>query len=190
MFGVGFYSTFLVADRVSVASKHNDDDIQHVWESLNGEANFHVGPDPRGNTLGRGTEITLYLKEDAEEYLSPYKLKEMIRHYSEFVTHPVSLRQIKTIQVPKEKDEFDDDEEEKKDDGDDIEVSDEDEKEEKEPEMEEVTTYEYEQINTDPAIWARDKEGITDEEYQEFWKVVSKGDGMGDAEDWTHFNAE
>ena len=56
--------------------------------------------------------------------------------------------------------------------------------------MEQVTTYEYEQINTDPAIWARDKDGITDEEYQEFWKVVSKGDSAGDAEDWTHFNAE
>jgi len=191
MFGVGFYSTFLVADRVSVASKHNDDDTQNVWESLNGEASFHVGPDPRGNTLGRGTEITLHLKEDAEEYLSPYKLKEMIGHYSEFVTHPVSLRQIKTIQVPKETDEFDEEEEESKENGDDIEVSDEDEEaEEKEPEMEEVTTYEYEQINTDPAIWARDKDGITDEEYQEFWKVVSKGDSAGDAEDWTHFNAE
>lgn len=67
MFGVGFYSTFLVADRVSVASKNNADDTQHVWESLNGEASFHVGPDPRGNTLGRGTEITLHLKEDADE---------------------------------------------------------------------------------------------------------------------------
>ena len=128
------------------------------------------------------------MKEDAEEYLSPYKLKEMIGHYSEFVTHPVSLRQIKTIQVPKVKDEFDEEEEEKKEDGDDIEVS--EEEEEKEPEMEEVTTYEYEQINTDPAIWARDKDDITDEEYQEFWKVVSKGDSAGGAEDWTHFNAE
>jgi len=187
MFGVGFYSSFLVADRVSVASKSNDDDTQHVWESLNGEGSFHVGPDPRGNTLGRGTEITLHLKEDADEYLSPYRLKELIRHYSEFVTHPVSLREIKTIQVPKEKDEFEEEEPKEGDeDGDDIEVS--DDEEEKEPEMEEVTTYEYTQINTDPAIWARDKDTITDEEYQEFWSVISKEGGQ--AEDWTHFQAE
>lgn len=203
MFGVGFYSTFLVADRVTVASKNNDDATQHVWESLNGEASFHVGPDPRGNTLGRGTEITLHLKEDADEYLSPYKLKELIRHYSEFVTHPVSLRQIKTERVPVEKpeDEFDEEkeeepkgeDEEKKEEGegdeDDLEIKVEDiEEEEKEPEMEEVTTYEYEQINTDPAIWARDKESITDDEYQEFWGVLNKEGGK--AADWTHFNAE
>jgi len=97
------------------------------------------------------------------------------------------------VKVPKEKDEFDEEEkgedEESKEDSDDIEVSDEEETP-KEPEMEEVTTYEYEQINTDPAIWARDKDDITDEEYQEFWNVVSKGDGGQKAEDWTHFNAE
>lgn len=122
------------------------------------------------------------------QYLSPYKLKELIRHYSEFVTHPVSLRQIKTVRVPKEKDEFEEVDEEQKDKGDDIEIS--EEEESKEPEMEEVTTYEYEQINTDPAIWARDKDSITDDEYQEFWNVVSKGDGGPKAEDWTHFNAE
>jgi len=175
-----------------VASKSNDSDTQHIWESLNGEASFHVGPDPRGDTLGRGTEITLHLKEEADEYLSPHKLEELIRHYSEFVTHPVSLREIKTIQVPKEKEETEEKEEkEPKDEDaeeDDIEVS--EEEEEEEPEMEEVTTYEYKQINTDPAIWAREKESITDEEYQEFWSVVSKGDGGGKAEDWTHFNAE
>ncbi|EED92477.1 heat shock protein Hsp90 [Thalassiosira pseudonana CCMP1335] len=184
MFGVGFYSTFLVADKVTVASKNNDDDVQHIWESLNGEASFHVGPDPRGNTLGRGTEITLHLKEDADEYLGPRKLKEMVRHYSEFVTHPVYLREIKKIKVPVEREEEDEDEFDAED------IEGEESKEEKAPEMEEVTTFEYEHINTDPAIWARDKEEITDEEYQEFWKVVSKGDSSGDAEEWVHFNAE
>jgi heat shock protein beta len=207
MFGVGFYSTFLVADRVTVASKNNDEDTQYVWESLNGESSFHVGPDPRGNTLGRGTEITLHLKEEADQYLSPYKLKELIRHYSEFVTHPVSLRQIKTVKVPKEMDEFDEEEEdevveeEKKDTeegdtADDVdgekkeEMKEEKKKKKKVPEMEDVTTYEYEQINTDPAIWARDKENITDDEYQTFWQTLAKGDGGDKAEDWTHFNAE
>lgn len=199
MFGVGFYSTFLVADQVTVASKSNDSETQHIWESLNGESSFHVGPDPRGNTLGRGTEITLHLKEDADEYLSPYKLKELIRHYSEFVTHPVSLRAIKTEMVPKEvpeeaaegKSAEEEEEGDPKDhttDSDDIEIS--DEEDEKEPEMEEVTTFEYEQINTDPAIWARDKDTIADDEYQEFWKVVAKSDGNQPAESWTHFNAE
>lgn len=128
------------------------------------------------------------------QYLSPHKLKELIRHYSEFVTHPVSLRQIKTEMVPVEKEESEEDgEDEKKeeteDGDDDIEVTDEDE-DEKEPEMQEITTFEYEQINTDPAIWARDKDEITDEEYKEFFEVVNHGDSMGGAEDWTHFNAE
>lgn len=66
-FGVGFYSAFLVADRISVASKHPSEETQHVWESLNGESSFHIFPDPRGNTLGRGTEITIHLKEDCSE---------------------------------------------------------------------------------------------------------------------------
>lgn len=122
----------------------------------------------------------------------------MIRHYSEFVTHPVSLRQIKTEKVPVEKDESEEEEPKEKKEGeedDDIEISDDEDIEEKEPEMKEVTTYEYEQINTDPAMWARDKDTITDEEYQEFFQVLSKGDGGyggggGKPEDWTHFNAE
>ena len=67
MFGVGFYSAYLVADKVTVATKHPDDPIQHIWSSNNGDSSFTIGEDPRGDTLGRGTEITLHLKEDAEE---------------------------------------------------------------------------------------------------------------------------
>ena len=66
-FGVGFYSSFLVADRVTVASKHPESYKQYVWESMNGENKFHIYADPRGDTLGRGTEITLHLKEDCSE---------------------------------------------------------------------------------------------------------------------------
>ena len=73
-FGVGFYSAFLVADKVSVTSKCNDDPVQHVWES-SADASFTVVDDPRGNTLGRGTRVTLHLKEDAHDYLSEDKLK-------------------------------------------------------------------------------------------------------------------
>merc|ERR1719428_661590 len=64
-FGVGFYSAFLVADKVSVTSKCNEDPVQHVWES-SADASFTVVDDPRGNTLGRGSRVTLHLKEDAD----------------------------------------------------------------------------------------------------------------------------
>merc|ERR1719446_1594473 len=76
-FGVGFYSVFLVADKVEVTSKHNDDD-QHVWSST-ADSSFTVAKDPRGNTLGRGTEIKLFLKEDASEFLEQTRLEELTK---------------------------------------------------------------------------------------------------------------
>jgi len=66
-FGVGFYSAFLVANKVVVTSKSNEDD-QHVWTST-ADSKFFVTKDPRGNTLGRGTRVTLYLKDDALEFV-------------------------------------------------------------------------------------------------------------------------
>jgi len=197
-FGVGFYSSFLVADRVSVASKHPSSDKQYIWESLNGQSEFVVFEDPRGNSLGRGTEITLHLKEDALEYADPIRLKELATHYSEFVTHPIHLRTTSTAEVPVEEDETDEDveeggDEEKKED-DEFEVSDEEdaddeEKEVKEPKMETVITHNWDEVNTNPAIWSRDKDEITDEEYQTFWQVVSK-ESNTNASTWSHFNAE
>ena len=71
-FGVGFYSAFLVADKVTVTSKCNDDPVQLVWESSAG-ASFTVVDDPRDNTLGRGSRVTLHLKEDAHEFLAEEK---------------------------------------------------------------------------------------------------------------------
>ena len=190
-FGVGFYSAFLVSDRIQVASKHPDSDVQFVWTSTNGASEFTIFPDPRGTTLTRGTEITLFLKEDCVEYADENRLRGLAKHYSEFVTHPIRLRTMEVVEVEVEDEEKEDDEESKTDE-DDLEVSDEEdaaEKEEKPKMTKEVTTYDYEILNGNPAVWTRSKEDITDDEYQAFWKVVSKEESS-DAATWTHFKAE
>merc|ERR1711959_398624 len=120
-FGVGFYSAFLVADKVSVTSKCNDDPVQHVWES-SADASFTVVDDPRGNTLGRGSRVTLHLKEDSHEYLSEDKLKDPAKKYSQFIQFPIYVK-------VKKEDDAEAEEEEKKDD---VETKDDDEKEEEE----------------------------------------------------------
>ena len=88
-FGVGFYSAFLVADKVVVTSKSNQDD-QYVWES--DSVKFSIAKDPRGNTFARGTCISLYLKEEAGDYLQHQSVKDLIQKYSQFINFPISLR--------------------------------------------------------------------------------------------------
>jgi len=203
-FGVGFYSAFLVADRVQVASKHPDSDTQYIWTSANGASEFSVFADPRGTTLGRGSEVTLFLKEDCMEYADQAKLEQLAKHYSEFVVHPIFLRHEETITVEIEDEEEEtkdgDDEEEETKDGDDeekseededLEVSDEDEEEaeEKPKQTKEVTTFEWEHLNGSPAIWTRSKEDIEEEDYKNFYAVVSREEGI-EPETWTHFQAE
>ena len=196
-FGVGFYSAFLVSDRIQVASKHLESDTQYVWSSDNGSSEFKVYEDPRGKTLPRGTEITLFLKEDCLEYADEQKLSYLAKHYSEFVTHPIYLQTKSTMEVEIEDEdtEVDIDSEDKE-----VEIEDEDkaaEIEDKEVESEdedkpkrtkEVTTFDWEILNGNPAIWTRSKDDITDEEYQSFYGVLTKGQGT--AELWSHFNAE
>merc|ERR1711879_410200 len=132
-FGVGFYSAFLVADKVSVTSKCNDDPVQHVWES-SADASFTVVDDPRGNTLGRGTRVTLHLKEDAHDYLSEDKLKEAAKKYSQFIQFPIYVKVKKEVDADTEEDDDDDKDEEDDEKKDDVETKDEDEKEEKKKE--------------------------------------------------------
>merc|ERR1711957_725490 len=190
-FGVGFYSAFLVADKVTVTSKCNDDPVQHVWES-SADASFTVVDDPRGNTLGRGTRVTLHLKEDAHDYLSEDKLKEASKKYSQFIQFPIYVKVKKEVDADTEEDDDDDkdDDEEKKDD---VETKDDDDKDDEEEKDEEKkpkkkTVFEWEQVNTQKAIWLRAKEDVTEEEYNEFYKGISKD--YLDPLAYTHFNAE
>merc|ERR1712093_623624 len=183
------YSAFLVADKVTVTSKCPEDPTQHVWES-SADASFTVVDDPRGNTLGRGTRVTLHLKEDAHDYLAEDKLKETSKKYSQFIQFPIYVKVKKEVDADTEEDDDDDkddDEEEKKDD---VETKDDDEKEEEEEEKKpkKKTVYEWEQVNTQKAIWLRAKEDVTEEEYNEFYKGISKD--YLDPLAYTHFNAE
>jgi len=190
MFGVGFYSSYLVANKVTVASKHPDDPVQHIWTSSNGESSFNIGDDPRGDTLGRGTEITLHLKEDAEEYANFSRLQNLVNHYSEFIQHPIFLRKTEVMEVPDEDEEAE--EEEKEGEDSDLDIGEEEdefgEETEKEKKMKEVTTYSWEKANADMAIWNRPKDEITDDEYQGFYKLISKD--YANATTWSHFDAE
>merc|ERR1711979_64919 len=189
-FGVGFYSAFLVADKVSVTSKCNEDPVQHVWES-SADASFTVVDDPRGNTLGRGTRVTLHLKEDAHDYLSEDKLKESAKKYSQFIQFPIYVKVKKEVEAEAEEEDDDDKDDEDEEKTDDVETKDDDEKEEEEEKKDapkKKTVFEWEQVNTQKAIWLRAKEDVTEEEYTEFYKSISKD--YLDPLAYTHFNAE
>jgi len=192
-FGVGFYSVYLVADKVRVASKNNADD-QYIWEST-ADSNFKVAKDPRGNTLGRGSEITLFLKEDAGEFLDQHRLEELIQRYSEFITFPISLYKSKTETVEVEDEEEEDDSgdsEDSSEDGDDLAVEDEEDEysgeEDEKKKTETVTKWSWERINVQAAIWSRESKDVDDDEYRKFYKSISKD--YSDPLTWIHFRAE
>merc|ERR1739844_392671 len=131
-FGVGFYSAFLVADKVIVTTKHNDDK-QYIWES---DANaYSVVEDPRGPTLKRGTQISLYLKEESYDFLEQDTVRDLIKKYSQFINFNIFLwgSSTKTVEEPIEDEETTDEEADKKEEDDEGTVEEDKEEEEKKP---------------------------------------------------------
>ncbi|KAL8150676.1 hypothetical protein V2J09_020484 [Rumex salicifolius] len=168
-FGVGFYSAYLVADKVIVTTKHNDDE-QYVWESQAG-GSFTVTRDTSGENLGRGTKMTLYLKEDQLEYLEERRLKDLVKKHSEFISYPISLWVEKTIEKEISDDE---DEEEKKDEEGKVEdVDEEKEKDEKKKKTIKEVSNEWSVLNKQKPIWMRNADEITKEEYSAFYKSLT-----------------
>ncbi|XP_024396599.1 heat shock protein 90-2 [Physcomitrium patens] len=165
-FGVGFYSAYLVAEKVVVTSKHNDDE-QYMWESQAG-GSFTITRDTSGEQLGRGTHIKLFLKEDQLEYLEERRLKDLVKKHSEFISYPISLWTEKTTEKEVSDDE---DEEDKKEEEGKIEEVDES-KEKKKKKVKEVS-HEWGLINKQKPIWMRKPEDVTKEEYAAFYKSLT-----------------
>merc|ERR1712106_1004154 len=173
-FGVGFYSAYLVADRVVVTSKHNDDE-QYIWESsAGGSFTIKPGNDPE---LKRGTKIVLFMKEDQAEYIEEKKVKEVVKKHSQFIGYPIKL----LVEKEREKEVSDDEAEiEEVKEGEEPKIEDIGEDGDADKKADEKKTKkikekysEDEELNKTKPIWTRSPDDISNEEYGEFYKSLS-----------------
>jgi len=170
-FGVGFYSAYLVADKVEVTSKNNSDEC-YTWTSEAG-GSFTIRKSPDAG-LARGTRIVLHLKEDMSEYIEEKRMKDLVKTHSEFIGFPIRLYTEKTTEKEVTDDEDDENDEEEDEDKPLVEEVDEEEakKEKKTKKIKEVS-HEWEHLNSTKPIWMRKADYVTQDEYVAFYKSIS-----------------
>jgi len=170
-FGVGFYSAYLVADKVVVTSKGNGDEC-YTWTSEAG-GSFIITPSPDSG-LERGTRIVLHMKEDMSEYLEESKVKDLVKKHSEFIGFPIKLYTEKTTEKEVTDDEDDDEDDEDDEEKPKVEeVDEEEEKKEKKTKKIKEVSHEWEHLNALKPIWMRKADDVTTDEYAAFYKSIS-----------------
>merc|ERR1719232_2557546 len=168
-FGVGFYSAYLIADKVVVTSKHNDDE-QYIWESSAG-GSFTIKPD-HGEPLGRGTKIVLHLKEDQSEWVEEKKIKDIVKKHSQFIGYPIKL----LVEKERDKEVSDDEGEDDKPKVEDVGEDEDEDKADKDKKKKKTIKEKYvedEELNKTKPIWTRNPDDISQEEYGEFYKSLT-----------------
>merc|ERR1712087_401389 len=164
-FGVGFYSAYLVADKVEVTSKNSADDC-HSWISEAG-GSFTVTK-TTDSGIGRGTRLTLHMKEDMSEYLEESRLKDLVKKHSEFIGFPIKLYIEKTTEKEVTDDDDDDDDDENEDKPKVEDVDEEEAKKEKKTKKIKEVSHEWDHVNGMKPIWMRKPDDVTQDEYVSF----------------------
>ena len=184
-FGVGFYSSFLVADRVQVASKTAESNAVWVWESEAGSHHFTIKEGTED--LERGTRITLHVKEDCMEFVDASKLKALVKQYSEFISFPIQL-----YTSSREPVKIEDTEATAKKQKEENETAEKEEREAKTIDPVMKTEYEdrwdWEVQNEMKPLWLQDSKSVSKEQYESFYKTTF-GEFLEPAA-YSHFNVE